>query len=72
MLATILKSEQAVETTIAIIDTFVQIRQMARTMEQLQNVAMEVHSSRHFCGRQARFWPKSLGVICQQNLQKQK
>jgi len=39
MLATILKSEQAVETTIAIIDTFVQVRQMARTMEQLQNVA---------------------------------
>jgi len=39
MLATILKSEQAVETTIAIIDTFVQVRQMARTMEQLQDVA---------------------------------
>lgn len=39
MLATILKSEQAVGTTIAIIDTFVQVRQMARTMEQLQNVA---------------------------------
>lgn len=33
MLATILKGQQAVETTIAIIDTFVQMREMARTME---------------------------------------
>jgi len=39
MLATILKGSQAVETTIAIIDTFVQMREMARTMEQLQHVA---------------------------------
>jgi len=39
MLATILKGPQAVETTIAIIDTFVQMREMARTMEQLQDVA---------------------------------
>ena len=38
MLATILKSEQAIETTIAIIDTFTQVRRMARTMEALQNV----------------------------------
>lgn len=39
MLATILKSEQAVGTTIAIIDTFVQVRRMAQTMEQLQSVS---------------------------------
>ena len=38
MLATILKSPQAVKTTIAIIDTFAQVREMARTMEALQNV----------------------------------
>ena len=38
MLATILKSERAVETTIAIVDTFVQVRELARTMEALQNV----------------------------------
>lgn len=38
MLATILKSEQAIETTIAIIDTFTQVRRMARTMEALQDV----------------------------------
>lgn len=37
MLATILKSDQATETTIAIIDTFTMVRQMARVMEQLQN-----------------------------------
>lgn len=38
MLATILKSEQAVETTLAIIDTFTMVRQLSRTMEALQNV----------------------------------
>lgn len=38
MLATILKSEQAIETTIAIIETFTQVRRMARTMEALQDV----------------------------------
>ena len=37
MLSTILKSEQATETSIAIIDTFAMVRQMARVMEQLQN-----------------------------------
>lgn len=38
MLATILKGERAIETTLAIIDTFVQVREMARTMEALQSV----------------------------------
>ena len=38
MLATILKSERAVNTTLAIIDTFVQVRELARTMEKLQSV----------------------------------
>ncbi len=41
MLATILKSKRAVQTTIAIIDTFAQVREMARTMEALQNVEDE-------------------------------
>lgn len=36
MLATILKSPIAVKVTIAIIDTFTQVREMARTMEALQ------------------------------------
>ena len=36
MLATILKSKRAVQTTIAIIDTFVQIRELCRTMENIQ------------------------------------
>ena len=39
MLATILKSERAISTTLAIVDTFVQVREMARTMEALQTVA---------------------------------
>lgn len=38
MLATILKSPRATQTTIAIIDTFVEIREMVRTIEALQNV----------------------------------
>lgn len=35
MLTTILKSERAVQTTIAIIDTFAQVREIAKTMEAL-------------------------------------
>ena len=38
MLATILKGERAEKTTVAIIDTFVQVRELARTMEALQTV----------------------------------
>lgn len=38
MLATILKSKRAVKTTIAIIETFTQARELARTMEALQTV----------------------------------
>lgn len=38
MLATILKGERAENTTLAIVDTFVQIRELARTMEALQTV----------------------------------
>ena len=39
MLATVLKSPCATQTTLAIIDTFVEVREMARTMEALQTVA---------------------------------
>mgnify|MGYP004450049285 CR=1 FL=1 len=39
MIATIMKSPRATQTTLAIIDTFVEIRELARTMEALQNVA---------------------------------
>ena len=38
MLATVLKSPRATQTTLAIIDTVVEVREMARTMEALQNV----------------------------------
>lgn len=37
MLATILKSPKAVQATIAIIDTFTQVREMARKMEEVQH-----------------------------------
>ena len=37
MLATILKGERAEKTTLAIIDTFVQVRELARTMEAVED-----------------------------------
>jgi len=41
MLATILKSKQAVQTTLAIIDTFHKIRHLSRNMKELSNVSDE-------------------------------
>lgn len=38
MLATILKSPKAVETTLAIIDTFTKVRELSRTVEQIQQL----------------------------------
>ena len=38
MLATIIKSPRATKTTLAIVDTFVTVRELANTMERLQNV----------------------------------
>lgn len=38
MLATILKGERAVQTTLAIIETYAQVRELARTAEALQTV----------------------------------
>lgn len=38
MLATILKSPQAVETTLAIIDTFTKVRELSRTINQVQKL----------------------------------
>ena len=38
MLATVLKSPRATQTSLAIIDTFVSVREMARAMESLQSV----------------------------------
>ena len=37
MLATIIKSPRATNTTLAIVDTFVTVRELANTMERLQN-----------------------------------
>lgn len=39
MLATILKSKQATETTLAIIDTFAKVREIARTIKELPQTA---------------------------------
>jgi len=38
MLATILKSQKATETTIAIIETFTKIRELSQTIKELSNV----------------------------------
>lgn len=62
MLATILKSDRAVETTIAIVDTFVQVREMARTMEALQKLKTEVCSSALYSSVPATFLQKWLVI----------
>lgn len=51
MLATILKSEQAVNTTLAIVDTFVRTRELARTMESLQGVQDDGESQKNLLNR---------------------
>ena len=43
MLATILKSPQAVQTTIAIIDTFAKLREFARTVAEMQEAEDDKH-----------------------------
>ena len=43
MLATIIKSPRATNTTIAIVDTFVTVRELANTMEQIHKI---IHKDR--------------------------
>lgn len=64
MLATILKSKRAVQTTIAIIDTFAQVREMARTMEALQNAADGAEVQKKLLRRSGEL----MGEIIGQNL----
>ena len=45
MLATILKSPKAVETTLAIIDTFAKVRELNRAVHQIQSLRQENKSS---------------------------
>src|SRR3990167_2348985 len=45
MLATILKSLKAVETTLAIIDTFAKVRELNRAVHQIQSLRQENKSS---------------------------
>ena len=59
MLATILKSPRATQTTLAIIDTFVEVREMARTMEALRTSPTAAPSSSPSSRRQASSWPLS-------------
>ena len=44
MLATIIKSPLATNTTLSIVETFVQVRELARTMEQLQDGGIQQKS----------------------------
>ena len=44
MLATILKGSKAIETTLTIIDTFTKVRELSRTIEQIQH--LPEHSSK--------------------------
>lgn len=64
MLATILKTKSAVQTTIAIIDTFAQVREMARTMEALQKVTNDREKQASLLHRSGEL----MGEIIGQNL----
>ena len=64
MLATILKSKRAVQTTIAIIDTFAMVRQMACTMEALQKEPDGEETQRMLLRKSG----KLMGEIIGQNL----
>ena len=64
MLATILKSKRAVQTTIAIIDTFAMVRKMASTMEALQTAADGEEKQKRLLQKSGEI----LGEIIGQNL----
>ena len=61
MLATILKSEQAVNTTLAIVDTFVRTRELARTMESLQDVQDGGESQKNLLSRTGELLSELVG-----------
>ena len=61
MLATILKSEQAVNTTLAIVDTFVRTRELARTMESLQDVQDGGESQKNLLSRTGKLLSELVG-----------
>ena len=67
MLATILKSKRAVQTTIAIIDTFAMVRKMASTMEALQTAADGEEKQKRLLQKSGEI----LGEIIGQNLSTQ-
>lgn len=64
MLATILKSKRAEKTTIAIINTFVQVREITRTMEDLQKATDDREKQASLLHRSGEL----MGEIIGQNL----
>ena len=72
MLATILKSERAARTTITIIDTFTKVREIARTMEDLQKVDDGGNQQKTLLQKVVTCLPMLLAVILVHKLLKQK
>jgi hypothetical protein len=54
MLATILKSDEAIDATIAIIETFAKLRELARNIERLNDETIAEHESKTLTARTDR------------------
>lgn len=72
MLATILKGELAVRTTLAIIETYAQVRELARTMEALQTVRTAARSSRPCSAARGRYLQTSSVTTSRRRLRRRR
>lgn len=61
MLATILKSKQAVKTTIAIIETFTMMRNLAHNIEELQDVSLDETKRKNILMQSGKIMAEAIG-----------
>lgn len=62
MLATILKSKQAVKTTIAIIETFTMMRNLAHNIEELQDVSLDDKKRKNILLQSGKIMAEAIGA----------
>lgn len=62
MLATILKSKQATETTIAIIETFTMMRELARNIEKLQDATLDDSKKKKLLLQSGKLMAEAIGA----------
>lgn len=62
MLATILKSKQAVKTTIAIIETFTMMRNLAQNIEELQDVSLDDNKRKNILLQSGKIMAEAIGA----------